>query len=287
MPAWPAAVVALTLVSQAAPAPPAGAPPDRPSVTAGVTWDTSTFDFRFDNPSIFNTPEPVPHYFEQRYRRPHLAVTLEARYALAGQMASTRLRIGVRRVIRGSDIDTFQQPDGDVATSGTDGPVSLRAWAVRQAVPIGATRRWSFHGTIAYARDAADFHPDFRVVTHSKPASVTREFITDQEFTTTQTLRVGVDATREVRSGAWRHALSLRVEPVVSARLLVQLPQKYPGVDLRFAAIGSGAGAGWTLSRRAGGLLWGVRADADITWRYRQTAAYRSHAIRVTGFAGR
>lgn len=287
MPALSAAALALTLLAQTAPAPSAAARPDGPALTAGLTWDVSTFAFRFDNPSSFNTAELVPHYFEQRYRRPHPAISVEARYRVTGGTASTSLRVGARRVIRGSDIDTFLQPDGDVATSGTDGPVSLRAVAVGQTMPVGRLGRWLLSGTAAYTRDAADFQPDFRVVTHSAPPSVTRQFITDQEFTTSQSLRLGVAAAREAAAGAWRHTLSVRVDPIVAARLLVQLPQKYPGVDLRFAALGSGAGAAWTLARRAGGLWWGLRADGDVTWRYRRTAAYRSHAWRVTGFLGR
>jgi hypothetical protein len=280
--ALPIAIGALALLSQAPP--PA---PERPALTVGFTWDASAFNFRFDNPSRFNTEALVPHYFEQRYRRPHPAVTLEARYGLAGHLAMTTIRVGARRIIHASDIDTFEQPGGDVATSGTDGPVRLRAWAVRQGIPLGRAREWSFLGTAAYTRDTADFQPDFRVVTHSQPPSVTREFITDQEFTTSETLRIGVSAERRVGQGRWRQTWSVEVEPVVSARLLVQLPQKYPGVDLRFAALGSGASVGWMVTRRLGGVFWGLRADGEVTWRYRQTAAYRSHALRVTGFVGR
>lgn len=257
------------------------------SIVAGTTWDASRFAFRFDNPSRFDTTTLVPHSFEQRYRRPHLALILDARYGAPSRTASTSIRLGARQTIRASDIDTFLQPDGDIATSGTDGPVRLRALAIRQTLPAGVTGAWRLSAAVTYTRDTADFQPDVRVVTHSQPPSETRTFITDQEHTRAQTVRIGMDAGRDRRTGAWMQTVTVRVDPVVAARLLVQLPQKYPGLDLTFAAIGSGAGAGWAVSRRVGAATIGLWLDADVTWHYRQSSAYASHAVRLTGVVGR
>lgn len=257
------------------------------SVSAAVTPRAEQFHYRFENPSSFNTAELVPHFFEQRYDVIPVWFSAEARYRAGGTQSVTTAAVSLRGTTHGSDIDTFLQPSGDVATSGTDGDVRLRSWEIRQRVSLADARGWLIGMTFGYRHDAADFLPDDRIVTHTSPASITRTFITDREFTSSQVIAVGADVERvHTLSGGWQIRLGAGVQPLVAARLLIQLPDKYPGVDLTFAAFSAGATAHWSLERNAGRLRLGIAMQAAATHGYRQSSLYSSRGVNVSVFAG-
>jgi hypothetical protein len=122
---------------------------------------------------------------------------------------------------RGSDLDTFFQPSGDIVTSGTDGLVDRHALAVRQHVDVAHSRTGAFGMSVGYTRDVAVFPPDVRVVTHTQPRSETREFITARETTISEVFDVGLHGRKTWSLGArWRAAVDVDASPAMRARLV-------------------------------------------------------------------
>jgi len=261
--------------------------PQAPSLTVAVTPRVEEFRYRFDHPSSFNTTALVPHFFEQRYDVVPTWLSTEARYRIGGLSAASAVHVSLRARTRGSDIDTFQQPSGDVVTSGTDGDVMLWSWNVTQQIAVGEARGWALSITAGYRRDRAEFLPDDRIVTHTVPASMTRTFITDRETTTSQRLAFGLGMERTLAVGnEWTATFGAAAQPVVRAQLVIQLPDKYPGVDLRYTALGAGASAFCTLTRRVGQWHTGVTVNGGGVWAYRSTAAYELRSLSVSVFVG-
>ncbi len=257
------------------------------SVSAAAAPRVEQFRYRFDNPSTFESAERVPHFFEQKYDVVPLWFSVEARYRAGGTHAVTNAAVSLRATTHGSDIDTFMLPSGDIATSGTDGDVRLQSWALGQRFAVAERRGWQVGVTFDYRHDAAEFLPDDRIVTHTNPASTTRTFITDREFTTSQVFAIGADIERvHSRSGGWQFRFGAGIQPVVAARLLVQLPDKYTGVDLTYGAISAGATAHWSLEREAGPLRLGIAMQATGARGYRRSPAYSSRGVNVTIYAG-
>ena len=156
--------ILLTLQAQAA------TPPPRPiSVDAGIEWRADRYSYRADNPSTIDTPDLVPHFFTQHYRADAAWFTAAAHYTVLNGDADTRIAIAPAHRTVGSDIDTFFDPSGDVVTSGTDGPIDLRAFELSQRLALASWRGWQLGVTIDYRRSRADFRPDDIVVTHTQP----------------------------------------------------------------------------------------------------------------------
>lgn len=254
------------------------------SVSGGVSAATERTRFRFENPSTFSG-DRVPHFFEQKYVPPALGVFAEVSYGDQSRPAGTRVSLIPRKHTRGSDIDTFFETSGDVVTSGTDGSITFGGFAVDQWLGLATAGGWRLGATASYRRDRSEFLPDDRVVTHTQPASVTRTFITDRETTIAQVMKVGAAARRDRVVENWRSRFDFGVEPLVSARLLIRLPDKYPGVDLIYSALSFGSGAAWTIER---GGRWraGVTFSASGSWAYRKSSAYAAHRLAVDLFVG-
>jgi hypothetical protein len=256
-----------------------------PAFTAGVTNRAERVTYHFTNDSSFDSAGLVPHFFEQRYTSGRTSITLAARYPFLGRRASTTISFSPRVSTAGSDIDTFFQPNGDVATSGSDGIVSLGSWAVRQEVPIARARSWEMSLAIGYRRSRADFPPDDRIVTHTQPASVTRTFTTDRETTFSHVIDVGLNAatTRPV-SAHWMITGVVALAPVTRARLVTELPDKYPGQDIVFEALAFGCTGSLSIVRAWTHLGAGLGVDAGVARGYHRAADYRQHAMSVTLF---
>ncbi len=257
------------------------------SVSLAAAPRVEQFHYRFDNPSTFDTATLVPHFFEQRYDVVPLWFSAEARYRLGEIEATTTAGMSLRRERHGSDIDTFNQPTGDVVTSGTDGRVLLRSWDIRQRLAVPVSGQWSVGMNVGLRHDAAEFLPDDRIVTHSLPASTTRTFITDREFTTSNVFSFGIDAERVHAIDAhWRVRYGADVQPIMRAELLVQLPDKYPGVDLTFVALSAGARAHLALEHERARWRIGVAVRGAGAWAYRPSAAYTKRSVSITVEAG-
>ena len=256
------------------------------AVTGGTSAVSERTRFRFENPSTFSGPDLVPHFFVQEYDVPPIAFWAQATYGRADGSARTRVAITPRRQTRASDIDTFRLASGDTATSGTDGPVTLGGFAITQTMSIRPLGGWRLDTLLTYRRDRTEFLPDDRIVTHTQPPSITRTFITDRETTIAQVFGVGMVAERARVAGAWRSSVTLSVQPVAAARLMVRLPDKYPGVDLHFAALSFGGGASWTIERRSDHWSAGITIGGSAMHGYRSSADYRAHRIGIDVFVG-
>jgi hypothetical protein len=253
-----------------------------PSVEVAAGRRQLDYSYRFENDSSFDTPFLVPHFFEQKYEVTGWEVTARARYHLFGRPAATAVSFAPERPAFGSDFDTFFQPDGDIATSGTAGGVDLVGFGIEQTLGLLELdrERLSLATRLAWRRDRADFHPADRVVTHTQPPSETREWTTDRETTVAQTFEAGIE-------GAWRSGgltIGAHASPVINSRLLVLLPDKYPGRDIVFYAIGWGIGARATLARPLGPVTAGVWVSAEKAGSYRSSARYSRRAI-AAGFS--
>lgn len=249
------------------------------AVEAAAGVERLTYRYRFDNASSFDTPFLVPHFFEQRYRRSAPRLALRARYRLLAHTMRTGLSFTPESDAFGSDFDTFFQPGGDIATSGTAGNVRLASVRLDHAIGVFARNDVEIAVVLGWQRDRADFLPADRVVSHTQPPSETREFITDRERTVSQTFEVGAEGV--VRTGvgkSWRVEAVARLHPAVRARLLVQLPDKYPGRDIVFTAAAWGGSGRVSLTRRFGRVDAGAWISVEQGGSYRRGAEFDRNA---------
>lgn len=259
-----------------------------PAVTSGQTPDITVtyerrhdpFTYRFENASRFDTTDLVPHFFEQHYRGDNNWLRATVRVRAGGVVLDTLGAISTPVVTYGDDFDTFFQPGGDVVVSGTSGDVSLRSWRVRQRVFLPAGRRLGFHLGYSLTRDRARFHAGNKVTTHTHPPSIERSVVTTRETTWSEVHEVQFGVEPDLRRGKWRVAVRAAGGTGV-ARLTVQLPDKYPGVDLRFPASIVSADLGVSAERRFGGLLAIAGADYAHTWSLHSHSRLQRRAVSV------
>lgn len=233
------------------------------------------YAYRFENDSSLDTPFLVPHFFEQRYEATRWVLSAKARYSLFGQRLATTVSFAPERAAFGSDFDTFFQPSGDIATSGTAGGVDLMGFGIEQSISLLARERGSLALRVAWRRERAEFHPADRVVTHTQPPSETREWTTDRETTVSQTFEAGVE-------GAWRRGgltIGAHASPAINARLLTLLPDKYPGREIIFYAAGWGVGGRAAFTQPLGPVTAGVWIAGEKAGSYRESARYSRSAI--------
>jgi hypothetical protein len=206
--------------------------------------------YRIENPSSFDTPQLVPHFFEQTYDTGNLWLGARARYPLFRREAETAVSITPHVTAQADDFDTFFQPDGNLIVTGTTGNASLRAWQVSQRIVTGDARGFSFGVGYAYRRDSARFHDGVRITTMTSPPSERRELVTTREFVTSQVHQIDW-------FGRWsppssRLTLAFEVSPLSFGRLVIDLPDKYPGRLIRFnaraAVFGAEAAFRWRIA---------------------------------------
>jgi hypothetical protein len=209
-----------------------------PSLSAGYEAARDRFQYRFENPSTFDTAEPVPHEFTQIYVGDNHWATLTARFPIGGRPLESEAGFTPQRTTRGDDFDTFFQPGGDIVVAGTTGNVSLRSLRFRQRVGLGKMAGLSWHVGYRYQRDRSIFHPATKIVTHTRPSSIDVTIVSTRETTISETHDVGFGAAKQWRMrDRWRMDLGVEITPATHARLTVQLPDKYPKRDLVFSAL--------------------------------------------------
>lgn len=275
----------LTLATLFLPFPAAAQTGGAVEVTTGI--ERRDYTYRFENDSSFDTPFLVPHFFEQHYEVTGPALGVRARYALFGHAWSTAVTLTPERRAFGSDFDTFFQPGGDIATSGTAGDVDLAGFGIEQTFGFVTRDEWEIGFRVAWRRDRADFLPADRVVTHTQPPSETREWTTDRERTVSRTLESGLTARwRPALTGPWALDITAHASPTVHTRLLTQLPDKYPGRDIVFDALAWSAGAEASLARRIGRVRAGVWMSMERAGSYRQSARFERTVLAAGVSAG-
>jgi hypothetical protein len=236
------------------------------------------FTYRFENPSHFDTAELVPHFFEQRYIADNNWLRARAVYRIGRTRLTTIVAAAPPITTSGDDLDTFMQPSGDVVVSGTTGNVTLTSWRLEQRLAVPSGARLGVSLAYGYRRDRARFHLGNKIVSHTMPPSVERSIVTTRETTWSDVheLRLGIE--RDASAAGWRLTVHAHAAPAV-ARLTVQLPDKYPGVDLRFPAGVVTGGAGLSVDRAVGAIL--VRAGLEYAhvWSLRHEATLQRNTL--------
>lgn len=242
-------------------------PPDGVQLRAGYELHRDHLRYTFGNPSNIDTDFPVPHSFTQRYVADNQWVFGSARYAIRGDVMTTEFAITPERQTPGSDLDTFYDPNNDVVVSGTAGQVMLQSsrwtqWSEGRL--LGLPWRVGY----AYRRDRAQFLPTDRIVTHSNPPSEVRSPTFGHETTISQVHEIPVEVSRPWNvSPTWQLVPRAEISPLIFARLITKLPDKYPGQDIVFDARSIGVGGEFQLVRRGG---WPI----EFTLHYGQTWGY-------------
>ena len=257
-------------------------PASRVSIDVGITIERLVSEYRFENDSAFDAAGTVPHFFVQHYESTQPWLVGRARYRAGTRSAETTVGYAPPRTAFASDVDTFFQPSGDVVTSGTAGDVRLQGFSVDQRLALTRAGSWAFGVGGRYTRRAAEFLPADRVVTHTQPPSITREFITTREFTTSHEIRIGatVESVRAI-GGAWRMTIAGAGWPVVRGRLVTELPDKYPGQDIVFEAVAFGGEGRVAFARRVGPASLALTAEAGGLLPYAHSASLTQHTAAV------
>ena len=205
-------------------------------VSVRYEYTHDSFRYEFHNPSIFNTPETVPHFFVQKYSGNQHWAVVEAEYRLLNSLWQTTAGFTPSHTASGDDVDTFFQPDGNIIQSGTTGKVSIRSFRLNQRIEIWSAPQVALVGGIHFRRDRSEFHPGDAFITQTKPPSETRWITYDEETTISDLYSVSIAAKRSQAWNRWQVAGSLEWSPLLVASLTTILPQKYPGREIVFQA---------------------------------------------------
>jgi hypothetical protein len=245
------------------------APPSGVELRAGYEARREHLRYTFDNPSNIDTDFPVPHSFTQRYVASNHWLTASARYQFRHDVMQTEFAVTPERQTAGSDLDTFHDPNNDVVISGTNGEVLMRSLRLAHWSE-GRLFGWPWRVGYSFRRDRAQFLPADRIVTHTNPPSELRSPTLGHETTISQVHEIAIDASRPASlSAAWRFIATAEVSPLIFARLVTRLPDKYPGQDIIFDAKSFGVGAGLQLVHEQ-------RFPLTISLQYRQAWGYRA-----------
>jgi hypothetical protein len=241
-------------------------------VAVGVESRRDRFTYHFDNPSSFDTPFLVPHFFEQRYVADNVWLIGSASY-VAGTRWETTAGITPRRTSTGDDYDTFFNPDGAVLVSGTTGGISIRSLELGQRAEVVRRGATALVSGYRLRLDRSEFHLGHKTVTRNGVLLEATD-VTTRESTSSQLHEFLFGVTTALDLGRrWGIMVDAELSPIALGRLLVQLPDKYPGRDLVFLATIGTFSSRATLARRFDDWTLGFSIDGGRTWSYRSTAA--------------
>lgn len=236
-------------------------------VTVGAEYDRDRYTYHFDNPSSFDTAALVPHFFEQTYNADNLWLVASARYVAAIPF-ETSGGITPTRESTADDYDTFFDPDGTVFVSGTTGPISVHSWRIGQLAEVGRIGHVAITASYRLRADKSDFHVGHKTVVRNG-VTIAAFDVSSPEFTSS--------IVHNIAGGVRVGGFSAELAPIMLGRLIVQLPDTYPGQDLEFLAKGGSASASFALTRAR--MSFGV--DAHHTWSYSSTASLSRNGIAV------
>jgi hypothetical protein len=270
------------IVAQAAPPPPAPAPPRwGASILSEVTRER--FTYHIENPSSYDTPELVPHFFEQTYDANNLWIGARVTHPLGRERGELEFALTPQRTRRADDFDTFFQPDGNIVVTGTTGGASVRSWRVSERFPFARWRAVAVDFEYSYRRHRARYHDGDGITTTTLPPSVTHRLVTTRETAVSELHEAGLFV--RGRRAAGRRSLDamLGVMPVGLGRLSVDLPDKYPGRILVFyASVSTLRGrAFYTLPAGRATVRVGVHAAKTLSWRNRAQLDSRTVSLSV------
>jgi hypothetical protein len=237
------------------------------SFSAGVEAAYDRFTYRFENPSSFDTPQPVPHFFEQSYVADNLWFVAALRYT-AGIPWETSGGATFERTLPATDFDTFFNPDGAVIVAGTSGDAEIHSFRVSQRADLGRAAAVHFSAGYTLRYDRANFLVGHKVVIRN--GEVIQAFdVTTREMTSSivQEFFFGARAGRAVGS-AWRMTIGGEAAPTTTGRLAIELPDKYPGATLVFVADALTATGRLVFSRAANRRPIELTIEALRSWGY-------------------
>jgi hypothetical protein len=252
---------------------------DAPKISVGMEIERDRLMYHFTNPSAFDSATLVPHFFEQRYETANAWMLADARYVRAIRWRTTA-GITLPHTATGDDYDTFFNPDGSVIVSGTTGDVRMQSFRVAQLgdlVRIGALR---VSAGYRFRLDRADFGIGHKTV--ARDAAVVEAFdVGTREMTSSQMHEFLAAASASHTAGPrWSVRLDADASPATLARLLVQLPDKYPGQDLVFLARAATARA-QIGAIRAGRWPFELGLMVSHAWGYGETDSISRSTVAV------
>lgn len=238
-----------------------------------------SFKFRFENPSSFDTPELVPHFFEITTDNGNLWLGATIGHPVGRQAGTFRIALTPQGTRRADDFDTFFQPDGNVVVTGTTGNASIRGWRVSERIALGHVGPLAVAIEYSYRRHRARFHDGDGITTTTQPPSVTHRLVTTRETTTSELHALAWIAswTRAARGG--HVEISGSLAPISVARLTVDLPDKYPGRLLVFYAKPAVFDGG--VAYAIEGRRWVARFRLDGSHTCNWQSAFRLRARRA------
>ena len=245
----------------------AATPAAAQTFSVGVEDARDRFTYHFENPSAFDTPQLVPHFFEQTYVADNLWLVAALRYT-AGLPWETSGAVTLRRALPATDYDTFFDPDGTVIVSGTKGDAEISSLRVGQRAELGRSGRLAFVAGYTVRYDRAHFLVGHKSV--SRNGRIVEAFdVTTPEMTSSliQEFFVGAKLGRDVGSG-WKMTIGGEAAPTTTGRLAIELPEKYPGQQFVFVATSLTGTARLTLSRAPNRRPIELSIDAAHAWRY-------------------
>ena len=283
-------VLAAPAWSQEPPPPPASSAVAQsadsgPQLLFGIETRRDRFSYHFTNPSSFDTSALVPHFFEQRYVADNLWAEATLRY-FARVRWETFIGATPQRRATGDDYDTFFEPNGSVVVSGTTGGVLIRSFEVSQRAEVGRAGPVRLSAGYRFRLDRSDFELGHKTVIRNG-GLVEAMDVTTREMTSSQTHEVLFAATASRHLGSeWHVSIGGELAPTTLARLLVQLPDKYPGQDLVFIAKMLTGGARVAVTRRG---RWPIELSVEggHTWHYRSSDWMSRDSIGVRFAVGR
>ena len=255
----------------------------KPEIVVGAEVRRDRLQYHFDNPSSFDTPFLVPHFFEQRYIADNVWAVVTLRYT-AGVRWETSVAATPQRTATADDYDTFVDPDGTVWVTGTTGGASMRSFRISQKGTIARAGVVAFMGGYRLRIDLADFQLGHKTVARNG-AVVLATDVTSPETASSRLAELLLGATASFDAGPdWRLSIAVESAPFAVGRLLVRLPEKYPGLDIVFAATVMTGSARATLARLYGQWPIELSIEAGRAWSYRTTArlGYQQLGARVS-----
>ena len=173
------------------------------SVSVGLEAARDRFTYHFENPSSFDTPQLVPHFFEQTYVADNLWLVASLRYT-AGIPWETSGGVTLRRALPATDYDTFFDPDGTVVLAGTSGDAEITSLRVGQRAELGRSGPLTFVAGYTVRYDRANFLVGHKSV--SRNGRIVEAFdVTTPEMTSSliQEFFAGVTLGRDFGAG-WK-----------------------------------------------------------------------------------
>jgi hypothetical protein len=241
-------------------------------VAVGVEYDRDRFTYHFDNPSNIDTAALVPHFFEQTYDADNVWLVAAARYS-AGLPFETAGGLTPTRSSAGTDYDTFFDPDGSVIVAGTTGPIAIHSWRIGQRVEISRTAHVAIDAGYRLRVDISDFGVGHKTIVRNGEVVAATD-VNSPEHTSSQM--------HEFYAGIHVAGFEAQVSPMTIGRLLIQLPEKYPGQDLVYFAKGAAGLVAYSVT------WWRLTMTVHAlhTWSYASTASLNRSIIGVRAAIG-